>query len=376
MFAASYIRTASAIFNDYRLQAPLAVYLKQYFKAHPKFGGRDRRYIASLLYGVYRLGKQDHVALRDKMIAGCFLSENMPDSFYEKVAPELLDALHLSFSAKRKLIESRYGITLSLPYSLSGSITEDAYFHYLFRESKVFVRIRKQFDKIIQLLQQKEIAYEIIQENCIALPLNTRVQDILPQADSYVIQDLASQMCGSFFNPKAGELWWDCCAASGGKSLLLLDNNTAIQLLMSDIRPSIIQHLHERMKRYGFTQYRAQVMDVSKPQNFPEFFDHIIADLPCSGAGTWSRNPEQFYFFDAQKLSAFHRQQSNILRNVLQQLKTGGKLYYLTCSVFALENESVIETVDQAQYQVSKFTLLNAFPFGGDCLFFCEIIRR
>ena len=179
-----------------------------------------------------------------------------------------------------------------------------------------------------------------------------------------------------FFNPQKDQQWWDCCAASGGKSLLLLDKNIPVQLTVSDIRPQIIANLHKRFTQYGFDRYSAKVIDLTKTLQSTFAYDHIIADLPCSGAGTWSRSPEQFYFFNEQKLNAFHQLQCTILQNILPCLKPGGSLYYLTCSLFQQENEKVIASIDQQQYKPIQQRLLKAFDEGGDCLYFCEISRR
>ncbi len=373
MFVASYFQTATQNFNEYSLQFPLAVFLKKYFNSNPKFGSRDRKYISELLYGIYRLGPQPHLSIQDRMLIGSFLSGALPIIFFEKTDKFFAEHYPLPFAEKKQLVIEKFQVAFSIPFPLSSGITEEEYIEYLFRPSRVFIRIRKNWDDIIATLTQIEIEYQTISDTCISFPQKIKIQELLPKLDEYVIQDYSSQLVQQFFQPKDAESWWDCCAASGGKSLLLLDKNARIDLTVSDIRSSIIDNLHERFRLYHYRKYKAFVIDLSKPIKQDFVFDKIIADVPCSGAGTWSRSAEQYYFFTEKKLLEFQQTQKTILANALQRLKPGGSLYYFTCSIFKAENEDVINTVDQTQFQIVQHQLLKAFALGGDCLFFCEI---
>ena len=66
-----------------------------------------------------------------------------------------------------------------------------------------------------------------------------------------------------------------------------------------------------------------------------------MADLPCTGSGTWSRTPEALYYFNPNVLSNYRQRQEKILSNIASRLKSGGVLVYITCSVFSGENEIV-----------------------------------
>ena len=74
-------------------------------------------------------------------------------------------------------------------------------------------------------------------------------------------------------------------------------------------------------------------------------FSFILADLPCTGSGTWSRTPEAMYFFNPQSISNYRQRQEKILSNINTRLKPGGTLVYITCSVFAEENEGIISFI-------------------------------
>ncbi|MEY4003871.1 MAG: hypothetical protein RIT07_1913, partial [Bacteroidota bacterium] len=76
-------------------------------------------------------------------------------------------------------------------------------------------------------------------------------------------------------------------------------------------------------------------IQLSKP-----VFDTLICDVPCSGSGTWRRSPEMLTAFSIQDLGYYQQRQRNIVKNALPFLKHGGKIIYLTCSVFMEENET------------------------------------
>jgi len=83
MFVDAYFQVATHLFEHYELQLPLHLFLKEYFKNNKKYGSRDRKFIAELLYGIYRLGKQnDHLSVKDRMLCGAFLSNKLPLIFF------------------------------------------------------------------------------------------------------------------------------------------------------------------------------------------------------------------------------------------------------------------------------------------------------
>ena len=200
-------------------------------------------------------------------------------------------------------------------------------------------------------------------------------------AGYFELQDIASQQTGILFRPKKNEAWWDCCAGSGGKSLLLLEQEKQLQLFVSDNRESIIQNLSERFHRSGVINYNAYVADLTQLEGddleaLPDF-NGIIADVPCSGSGTWSRTPEWLSYFTEEKLHHYIALQRTIVSNIAPKLLPGGRLIYITCSVYADENESNVryfaenlplELLEQKYFQYSVQ--------GGDTLFGAVLIKK
>ena len=153
-----------------------------------------------------------------------------------------------------------------------------------------------------------------------------------------VIQDEASQLVAALIG--RGSRILDCCAAPGGKTLAIADQNpdsiiTAVEL--HPHRARLLQKLLNANPRTQVVAADARHLAVSEP------FDRILADVPCSGTGTLSRNPEIKWRLTFEDLAELHDRQLAILRSALTQLHPGGRLVYSTCSLEKEENEDVID---------------------------------
>lgn len=372
MFVESYIESASNLISHYELQQPLHLYLKAYFKQNKKYGSRDRKYIAELVYAFYRLGKQPAtIPNRELMLVSAFIKSNLPTLFFEKTMQAFAAQFDKSISEKIELILSHYDLNLDNKFDLSEDKEQSFFATQLFSTPRVFIRIRKNKNTILKALAKANIDYIIENEHCFSFQSNVKLEEIL-EASDYVIQDYSSQAVGNFFEAKASERWWDCCTASGGKAIMLLDKQATVNLTVSDVRESIIKNLHQRFAQYNYqSNYISHCIDLEKPvDKFPDaYFDQIICDAPCSGSGTWARSPEQYYFFNEEKLHAFHEKQVVIASEALTKLKKGGRFYYITCSLYKQENEDVVEKLLAHNCTLVKSSLLSAVDKGADCLF-------
>ena len=165
---------------------------------------------------------------------------------------------------------------------------------------------------------------------------------------------------------------WDCCAASGGKSILANDVLGDIQLTVSDVRENILFNLKKRFVAAGINNYKSFIADLTNPKQpvSAESFDLIIADVPCSGSGTWSRTPEQLYYFEPAKIDEYAKLQKAILKNVINALKPGGYFLYITCSVFKKENEHAIDFLQENfNLKTLKMELLKGYELKADSMF-------
>jgi 16S rRNA (cytosine967-C5)-methyltransferase len=118
-----------------------------------------------------------------------------------------------------------------------------------------------------------------------------------------------------------------------------------VRLTVSDIRKNILFNLDARLSAAGINIYNKFTADLSVRSGLDaeEKFDIVICDAPCTGSGTWARTPEQQYAVKAEDIQAFASRQLSMLKNILPHVSPGGLLVYITCSVFAKENEAVVD---------------------------------
>ena len=140
----------------------------------------------------------------------------------------------------------------------------------------------------------------------------------------------------------------------------------------SDLRSSILTNLDVRFKKAGVKNYTLAQADVSsQATRLPgKQFDLILADVPCSGSGTWARNPERISFFEKDEIQQYADLQKRIVQRILPALKSGGLLLYVTCSVFRKENEEVVNSLlVNTELQLVKMLGFGADDFNTDKLF-------
>lgn len=371
----SHLASAEKIIRQYGGEEPLAIFLKHFFAQNKQMGSRDRKSISRLCYQFFRLGHYGRqLPVYEKIIqaAALFPLEN----------EELLKA----FPAKQNPGELyKQVLPCIFPYSnrLSEGVDVDAYTNSFLKQPALFLRIRPDcHQQVIKTLEQADIEFALCQNDCVQLNNTINVEPLLPINKWVVIQDRSSQQTGKLLHqylpiPKFEGKIWDCCAASGGKSIMMKDYFPNATLTVSDVREGILKNLHIRFRQAAISHFIAFVADLSRPPqqitNSP--FDVILADVPCTGSGTWSRTPESLYFFNEATIEKYQQKQLAIVRNALPFLKQGGYLVYITCSVFAAENEEVIKRLQQQGLSVMFQQLIAGYDHLADSLFFA-LLRK
>ncbi|WP_162946272.1 RsmB/NOP family class I SAM-dependent RNA methyltransferase [Chitinophaga barathri] len=370
----NYMNAAAGIIDEYDGSLPLHHFLKSFFKARPHMGSRDRRRIQQLVYQFYRLGKwQEQMPVQERMLLGAFLCEQSSDALLNFFKPEWNERITDTVSDKLNFLELSWDAAEVFPFlsHLSEGITPGAFTLSYLQQPKLFIRARPgKKAAILRLLETAGVEYETIGEHTIALPNGIKTEQILPDKNTYEIQDLSSQETGQRFQPKTKERWWDCCAASGGKSILLHDTQPSIQLTVSDVRSSILENLRKRFADAGIKNYDARVLDLTKPVTGLRPFNGIILDAPCSGSGTWGRSPENLYYFSEKKIAEYAALQKQIAKHVTPLLEPGGRLVYITCSVFKEENEDAVAFLrNECGLEIEESGVIKGYDREADTMF-------
>ncbi len=169
------------------------------------------------------------------------------------------------------------------------------------------------------------------------------------QAGEFEIQDLASQLVGHAANPQPGETWWDACAGEGGKSMHLSDlmQNKGL-LWVSDRSLRRLAKLKERAARGKVFNFRAAPWEGGANLPTKTKFDGILLDAPCSGIGTWQRNPHARWTAQPTDVHELAAVQLKLLNHVAGSLKPGGRLVYAVCTLSRAETTGVAEAFTES----------------------------
>jgi 16S rRNA (cytosine967-C5)-methyltransferase len=154
------------------------------------------------------------------------------------------------------------------------------------------------------------------------------------------VQDAGAQLTGALLNLQPGAKVLDACAAPGGKTAQLLELFD-IQLDALEIDPARAKRIQENLERLKLENARVLVGDASEPKGWfdGEQYDAILADVPCSASGIVRRHPDITYLRQEVDIRNLQVMQRKILTSLWSLLKPGGKLLYVTCSVFPEEGE-------------------------------------
>ena len=155
------------------------------------------------------------------------------------------------------------------------------------------------------------------------------------------IQDEGSQLAALLARAKPGEQVVDLCAGAGGKTLALaaaMDNHGQIYATDSDKRR--LAAIHQRIERSGARniQVRTPRGDAETLGDLAGRADLVLIDAPCTGIGTWRRNPDAKWRIRPGALDERLKQQEAVLERAAPLVKPGGRIVYVTCSVLTEEN--------------------------------------
>ncbi len=188
------------------------------------------------------------------------------------------------------------------------------------------------------------------------------------------IQDEGSQLVALMADARPGQEVMDFCAGAGGKTLAMAASmNNKGRLIASDVLEKRLVRAKERFRRAGAHNIQTQpISGETDPwiKRHKGRFDRVLVDAPCSGTGTWRRNPDQRWRSLGPGLADLLPLQGRLLQSASRLVKPGGRLIYATCSMLPVENEDHAEAFLAAN---PEFTAVSAtdiwsvavWPEGG-----------
>jgi len=203
--------------------------------------------------------------------------------------------------------------------------------------------LKRQRDEVLAALQARDFRAEPAPFS----PIGIRIpagegsaelgRSAMFESGAYEFQDEAAQIASLLCRAKPGERILDLAAGAGGKSLALAATmQNQGEIVACDIRQPALQQLAVRANRSGATIIKTFLIEKEPPEG-P--FDAVLVDAPCSGSGTWRRQPELRWQLTPEILKARIPMQDRLLDQAAVRVRPGGRLVYATCSVLPCENE-------------------------------------
>ncbi len=207
------------------------------------------------------------------------------------------------------------------------------------------------------------------------------------------IQDEGSQLVAVAADAKPGEQVVDFCAGAGGKTLALgAAMNNKGRIVAMDVLEGRLTRAKLRFRRAGLHNIETRPLTserdkwVKRHQNH---FDLVLVDAPCTGTGTWRRDPDRRWRMLGPGITELVPLQRNILESAWRLVKPGGRLVYATCSILPQENEMQIESFlkDHPEFEIKPVNETIKIPGIGQFLrltpsqhdtdgFFAAVLRR
>ena len=379
----SHLNSAAQIITAYDAKQPFHHYLKNFFRLEKKYGSKDRKSIGGLCYSYFRIGRLfKQLSLTERITAAQFVCSEYPNEFLEQVKPEWTEFKNFNTIEKIEFVNNGdFRVEEIFPWTsqLSAAVQKEEFALSHLVQPDLFIRLRPGKEKKVRAkLKDSGIPFSEISSDCLALRNSVAIDKIINLDEDAVVQDYSSQLTGTLMLDiksrisKSVPAVWDACSGSGGKSILCYDLFRNFLLDASDVRSSILNNLEERFKVAGIKNHRSFEADLSIPnsKSNEKKYDLIIADVPCSGSGTWGRTPEQLIYFEEKQIEWYASLQKNILKNLIRNMREDSFLLYITCSAFKLENEDQLEFAQQTLgLNVIKSEMIPGYNRKADTMF-------
>lgn len=386
--ALAVVAALEAIFDGGQVAARA---LDALFAAHPKWGKRDRAFVAQTTYEIVRWRRLLAWAAQSDaawaLLGARLVQSGAPLPDWDEFASLDADPLR----ARLQTPDLPRAVRESLPDWLDElgeaqlGARWDAELRALNGEAPVVLRantLKISRDELQARLQDEGIATQCVARAPDALRLETRrsvATGALFKAGFFEIQDAASQLVAPFLQVERGQRILDACAGAGGKTLhlaALLQNQG--QILAFDVEEAKLAELRRRTARAGVSIVGAMRPDRKDASQLHHHFDRALIDAPCSGLGTLRRQPDLKWRLTPKWLAQIEARQREILEGYAPMLRAGGALVYATCSLLPSENERQIEwfLARHPQWQLEEQKPISCAETGCDGFFMARLRKR
>jgi 16S rRNA (cytosine967-C5)-methyltransferase len=324
------------------------VALRFYFETRRYLGAREKRAISHTVFAYFRwLSWLDPKLSPQKRLEQAVTLHERFKADEKSIKPE---ALAVRAVPAWLWDELNFKSSSSAPADLSAvALAKADYLRQLQRDPALWLRARPghahALAQSLFLAKTSKLAPDAVHF--------TGTQDLFKteqfKTGEFEIQDLASQLVSVAAAPLPGQTWWDACAGEGGKTLHLADlmYNKGV-IWATDRHTKRLDTLKRRAARAKLFNYRTTVWDGDAKPPTKTKFDGILLDAPCSGVGTWQRNPHARWTTTPDDVRELAATQLALLNHVAGSLKPGGRLIYAVCTLTRSETTAVVQAFTAA----------------------------
>ncbi len=330
--------------------------IERTLKSNPKWGAKDRSFIAETTYEMVRWWRLVNFLSPSKdpwdLFGTYWLmqgNELPPWDEFARLQPEKIKSKYDSITDPG-LLESIPAWLQTLGSQELGEKWE-AEIHALNEEAEVVLRVntlKTTRERLKNLLEADGIRSYLVKGYPDALVLEER-QNVFRHPSFkeglFEVQDASSQLVAAALQVEPGMRVIDACAGAGGKSLHLaaLMGNKG-KVISMDVEEWKLQQAKLRARRNGVSIFEPIIIEGSKTiKRLKESADRLLLDVPCSGLGVLRRNPDTKWKLSLESLEKVQKTQQELLQSYPSMLKKGGQLVYATCSILPSENEEQIK---------------------------------
>ena len=370
--------------------------VRNVLQSNPKWGSRDRRFIASSLYTIVRWWKRYlFIAETTEQDEACF-EKVLSVYLYEAYGSDLKTPLPVAIdefnyqeqAAKAALIRAINGAIPEWMDELCvmelGEEVWGKELTILNKEADVFIRVntlKGNSKQTIDILQKEGVEASIFGMYPETLKLTERkpLQRLASfLKGTYEIQDAGSQVIAHYLNPRPNAKVIDACAGAGGKSLhiaALMKNKG--QIVSMDIEAPKLKELERRAVRAGIDIIKTKIITNGTIASLKSSADYVLLDVPCSGIGVLRRNPDDKWKLSKDRIDTLLQIQQKIIQEYSMMVKPGGVLVYATCSILPSENDKQIDAFLAVNKQFELEKKQTIYPSqGADGYFMARLIKK
>lgn len=377
------------ILDTYLNEAKIDSVLRKWAIKHRFAGSSDRRKIKDIIFDIIRQKKScEHVgggfSGRNLLIGYLKLKGTELSSVFDnsKFGPEELTIkeqnINVDFSNLSNIYELDFPSWL-IPILRRSLLNEFSYVVKALR-NRSHIQLRVNLKKISRLnamkkLQKNNIKCEINELCSTALNVLNGAQHILTSPcfeNGFVeLQDAGSQLVSELIEINYNDKVLDMCAGAGGKSLAISCGAELDATYFAwDINFDRMKDIDARSKRAG-----VKIEKVIKLSS-KSFYNKIIIDAPCSGSGSWRRDPEGKWRLDEDILDNYVKTQKELILKGLKLLAPRGQILYITCSILDIENGKLIDDLISSVLSLKLVRSISLVPSSKSDGFYGAVLEK